>query len=74
MVYWGQVDEDEEPNGVGRLLKKDGSIFEGYMIINPTVLPDLNSKVIPEGFVRKIEFSQEAGNSTETFTWYQNSL
>ena len=38
LVYSGQVDDDDEPNGIGRYVQKDGTIFEGQMVMNPTVL------------------------------------
>jgi len=31
-VYIGQIDEFNEPNGIGRLIQQDGSIYEGQFV------------------------------------------
>lgn len=60
-LYLGQVDEDNEPNGIGRLISPDGSITEGQLTMDTST-----RKIIPDGFVRIIDSHQQI------FTWSQN--
>lgn len=49
--YMGQVDDDDEPNGIGRLVHSDGSIWEGQL----KTVAEPDREVVPEGFIRKID-------------------
>lgn len=66
--FIGQVDEDGEPNGIGRLIYKDGPIIEGQIFMLDSESADENEvrETVPQGFVRHINSRQQS------FTWFEN--